>query len=86
MVELHISLAEDNSYNVLADRCHDICYDTGACFEWLYPEKLGWAIAQFSFRTDGQQEQATRMLVDLCSKASKPSHFILILKDATVWL
>jgi|PlaIllAssembly_1097288.scaffolds.fasta_scaffold00001_64 hypothetical protein len=37
-MELHISLAEGNCYNTLADGCHEICYQTGACFEWVYPE------------------------------------------------
>jgi hypothetical protein len=73
-VELHISLAEHNDYNTLADGCHEICYQTGACFEWVYPEVEGWAIAVFSFRNDGQAIAATRMLAELCERSLAGSY------------
>lgn len=68
-MELHIALTENNSYNALADGCHEICYQTGARFEWVYPEVEGWAIAQFRFRNAAQATTATKMLVDLWAAA-----------------
>lgn len=76
-MELRISLAEDNCYNTLADGCHEICYQTGACFEWVYPEVEGWAIAVFSFRNDGQETAATKMLIKLCKSVAPESHRLL---------
>ena len=78
MIELHISLAEDGVYNILSDGCHEIIYQTGACFEWKHPEPPGFAVARFSFRTEAQGQVAVKMLLALMSRVAPSKSFLII--------
>lgn len=77
-MELHIPTEEAEVYNILSDGCHEIIYQTGACFEWQYPELPGFAIAKFSFRTQAQEVEAVKMIHTLLSRVD-PSKAYLVL-------
>lgn len=68
-MHLCISTVDIEWYNFLADGCHEISYQTGACFEWVNPETEEWTIALWSFKNDEQEKVVTELLYSLCSRA-----------------
>ena len=81
-MEWYIPLDDVAVYNILADGCHEIIYQTGACFEWQNPEPSGFAVAQFSFRTEAQMIETVEMIHALLARV-KPSKAFLIMHDWT---